>query len=474
VRLTLAQRIGLRPVQLPARGQRNLATARAAAICFVGLGTLVFAAAAAVGDLDAPVLAGAAAAAAFAVLLICGYERLPRFAHRLIALAATLIVAEITFLQPSGELFAPLYLGVVVFVSFYFNRRQALFQLVVAVALWALVLSRTHPAAEAAQIWILGAGTLVAAAAVMRAARDRFTLAAERADSQRAILDAFFLNAPAGFGFLDHDLRHVRVNQALAEIMGHEQEQIEGRTLRELAPNNGNVLIPLARSVLESGVAVFGIEIEDSEGHCHLVSYYPVSGAAGLAGVGTAVTDVTHLKDVERRLEETNRRLTVLATTDELTQLPNRRMLDEQLELALARARRGGLAVAVLNVDLDHFKAVNDSLGHAYGDRLLVAVAGCLRAGARDTDVVARVGGDEFVILLADLDVQQAPQLAQTVVNRIAKLLAEPLAIDPVELRVDASIGVAIYPTDSCDAKGLLAIADAAMYAGKTALAHTA
>ena len=216
----------------------------------------------------------------------------------------------------------------------------------------------------------------------MRAARDRLTLIAERANDQRAILDAFFLNAPAGFGFLDHDLRHLRVNQALADIMGHEREQIEGHTLRELAPNNGDVLIPLARSVLESGEAVLGIEIESSEGNCHLVSYYPVAGAVGLVGVGTAVTDVTHLKDVERRLEETNRRLTVLATTDELTQLPNRRMLDEQLALALARARRSGLAVAVLNIDLDQLQG-GQRLARARVRRPAARGGGRLHAGKR-------------------------------------------------------------------------------------------
>jgi diguanylate cyclase (GGDEF)-like protein/PAS domain S-box-containing protein len=470
---TLAQRLGLDPGRLPSEGRRKLAAARAAAVCFLIQGTLIFVAAAAVGDLDAPVLVAAAASVALAVLLITRYERLPRSLNRLVALAATLIVAELTFFQPSGELYAPLYLGVVVFVSFYFSRGQAFVQLLAAVTLWALALSRVHPPAEAAQIWILGAGTLVAAAAVMRAARDRLSKTAERAKAHRAVLDAFFIHAPAGFGFLDHELRHVRVNQALAEIMGYERDAIEGRTLRELAPINADVLEPLARSVLESGEAVLGIEIQDSEGSCHLVSYYPVPGAVGLAGIGTAVTDVTHLKDVERRLEETNRRLTVLATTDELTQLPNRRMLDEQLALALARARRSGLAVAVLNIDLDQFKDVNDTLGHAYGDRLLVKVAACMRASARETDVVARVGGDEFVILLADLDVQEAPKLAQTVVERIAQVLSAPLAIDPVEVRVVASIGVAIYPTDSRDAKGLLACADAAMYAGKNMVART-
>jgi diguanylate cyclase (GGDEF)-like protein/PAS domain S-box-containing protein len=472
VTVSLAQRVGLRPVELPPEQRRTLAAARVAALGFLTQTVLVFGAAAAVGDLQAPVLVGAAMSMSLALLLIGRYERLPRSANRLIALTATLIIAEITLLQPSGERYAPLYLGVVVFVSLYFSRTQALGQLLVAVGLWAVALSRAHPPAEAAQIWVLGAGTLVAAAVVIRSLRDRLTLAAERAQNERSILDAFFLNAPAGFGFLDHDLRHVRVNQALAEIMGYEREHIEGRTLRELAPINANILEPLARSVLESGEAVLGIEIEDSEGDCHLVSYYPVPGPAGLAGIGTAVTDVTHLKNVERRLEETNRSLTVLATTDELTKLPNRRMFGEQLELALARARRGGLAVAILCLDLDRFKEVNDTLGHAYGDQMLVEVAARLRAGARDTDVVSRIGGDEFVILLADLDVQDAPHLAETVAERIRDLLAEPLAINPVELKVEASIGVALYPLDSRDAKGLLAVADAAMYAGKNALAR--
>jgi diguanylate cyclase (GGDEF)-like protein len=128
----------------------------------------------------------------------------------------------------------------------------------------------------------------------------------------------------------------------------------------------------------------------------------------------------------------------------------------------------------VLCLDLDRFKEINDSLGHAVGDDLLVEVARRLRAGARETDVVARYGGDEFVILLADLDVQAAPDLAATVVERIRSVLADPLAIGPVELQAEASIGVALYPLDSRDAKGLLAAADAEMYAGKTVISRVA
>ena len=109
--------------------------------------------------------------------------------------------------------------------------------------------------------------------------RDRMLRTAERGKSHLAALDAFFQHAPAGFGLLDCDLRHERVNQALAEIMGHERHEIEGFTLRELAPMNADILEPLALRVLESGVPVLGIEVENSEGMCHLVSYYPISGA---------------------------------------------------------------------------------------------------------------------------------------------------------------------------------------------------
>jgi diguanylate cyclase (GGDEF)-like protein/PAS domain S-box-containing protein len=471
---TLAQRVGLDRTEFPADVRRTLLAARTAAISFLALATFVFVASAAGGDLGASAILGGGAAATCAVLLIVAYERMPRFVNRLLSGAAMVIVAQLTFFQPAGELYAALYLGVVIYVSFFFSRAQSLGYVFAAVALWGIALFQVHAVDDAVQAWVLGAGTLAAVASVTRSMRDRLFRTLQRAHDHQATLDAFFQHAPAGFAVLDAELRHVRVNQALADIMGHEPDAMEGRTLRELAPVDADVLEPLALSVLASGDPVLGIEIENADGHCHLVSYYPVPGANGTVGVGTAVTDVTHLKAVERSLEETNRKLTVLATTDELTQLPNRRMFGEQLDLALARARRGGLAVALLCVDLDRFKEVNDTLGHAYGDRMLVQVAGLLRTGARDTDVVARVGGDEFFVMLADLDVQAAPELAATVVERIRDLLAAPIPVDVVEINADACIGVAIYPTDSRDADGLVAAADAAMYARKRALARVA
>jgi len=452
-----------------------LVAARAAAACLVVQGTLAFAAAAAAGDLGVAAFAAPGASFALAGLVIYRYERLPRSVNRLLALGATTIVATLTVAQPQGERYALLYIGVVVYVSFFFSRMQAFVQLGAGVALWAAVLAATTPLDEAAAAWILGAGTLVATAFVTRVIRDSLIATAERAKAHRRVLDAFFLNAPAGFAFLDGSLRHVRVNEPLAAMVGVPVENLVGKTIREFAPHLGDALEPLLLAVLETGESVTNLELASADGRRHyLVSYYPIGGADGAPGIGETVIDVTHLKDVERRLGETNRQLRVLATTDDLTQLYNRRKLDEELRLALARAQRAGRAVALLCLDLDRFKDVNDLLGHGYGDEMLVEVAARLRRAARETDVVARIGGDEFVVVLTDLDPAEGPADAAAVAARIRSLLHEPIEIDTVELRADVCIGVAIYPADSRDGKGLLAAADAAMYASKNALARVA
>ena len=471
---SLAQRIGVRPHRQAGEERRLLTSARAAALLFVLQPTVVLVAAEAHGRLHVLTVAGACLSYALAATVVLAYERFGPRAKSLAAAAGSLIVAAFIVSQEHGQLYTVLYTGPVLFFCLFFEARQAVVQVGVVLGLAIASSMLASPIAPLDEGMALTVGALSLAAVVGISLRGELAAALAQGEAMRAEIHASFSFAPAGFGVLDAELRHVRVNAALAAIMELPEEEIVGRTLREAAPVNGPVLEALARSVLETGRPVLNAEIEgqDGRGH-HLVSYYPIPVPGG-AVVGTAVTDVTHLKDVERRLEETNRRLTVLATTDELTGLPNRRMLAEQLDLALARARRSGTAVAVLCLDLDRFKEVNDTLGHSYGDDMLVAVASKLRAGARDTDVVARLGGDEFVVLLADLDVQDAPELAATVVERIHGLLAEPVAIGPVELNVDASVGVAIYPLDSRDAKGLLAVADAAMYAGKTAFTRVA
>jgi diguanylate cyclase (GGDEF)-like protein/PAS domain S-box-containing protein len=178
-------------------------------------------------------------------------------------------------------------------------------------------------------------------------------------------------------------------------------------------------------------------------------------------GAVSAFTDVTE----RRRAQE---QIAFLAYHDSLTKLPNRALLDEHLALALARARRGGQSVALLYVDLDDFKAVNDSLGHAAGDELLRRIAVRLRGVVRSTDLLARQGGDEFLILLTDLE--RDPRLgAEAVAKQVETALLEPFHIADAEFEVGASIGISIYPDDAGDADTLLRHADAAMYEVKQA-----
>lgn len=152
-----------------------------------------------------------------------------------------------------------------------------------------------------------------------------------------------------------------------------------------------------------------------------------------------------------------------LAFYDALTDLPNRCLFLDRLRRALAAAKRHGGAVAVLFVDLDLFKSVNDRLGHAAGDRLLQATARRLRDGVRSSDTVARFGGDEFVVLLTDVDEAGAAALAA----KLSGALAEPFEAEGQALCLTASIGVAIAPGDGDDAEVLLCRADEAMYRAK-------
>ena len=164
-----------------------------------------------------------------------------------------------------------------------------------------------------------------------------------------------------------------------------------------------------------------------------------------------------------RRGEE---QLAFLAYHDPLTSLPNRVLVEQQLDVALARARRASSAVALMFVDLDDFKEVNDRLGHAAGDQLLTGVAARLRGVLRDSDVLARQGGDEFLVLLTDLTEDPAAA-AEMVAAKLLGALREPFVVGTSEVRTGASIGVSLYPADAADTEALLRHADAAMYRAK-------
>ena len=178
--------------------------------------------------------------------------------------------------------------------------------------------------------------------------------------------------------------------------------------------------------------------------------------------------DITERKDAEDRLA-------YLAYHDHLTDMPNKAMFDELLDLALARARRQDRGLAVLALDVDNFKLVNDSLGHEAGDHLIRQLAERLRDATREMDLVARQGGDEFLMLLADVDLSSPLTdadgvmiAAESVAHRAQEALAAPFIVDGTELYITASIGIAVWPRDGEDAGDLLRNADAAMFRAKT------
>jgi diguanylate cyclase (GGDEF)-like protein/PAS domain S-box-containing protein len=170
-------------------------------------------------------------------------------------------------------------------------------------------------------------------------------------------------------------------------------------------------------------------------------------------------TDISLLKETQRKLEQ-------LASFDALTGVPNRRLLNDRLEQTLRRMQRRNDGLAVMFIDLDGFKNVNDTYGHAIGDLALQAVAARLQKCVRSTDSVGRLGGDEFAIVL---DGARLPADAALVGERIVAAMAEPLSLEGHRLTLAASIGIAVYPDDGMDAATLLKNADAAMYEVKQA-----
>jgi diguanylate cyclase (GGDEF)-like protein/PAS domain S-box-containing protein len=181
-------------------------------------------------------------------------------------------------------------------------------------------------------------------------------------------------------------------------------------------------------------------------------------GSRNLVGFRGADRDITKRKHLEHELSRQ-------ALYDSLTELPNRLLFHDRLEHTLAGALRDGLSVALLMIDLDGFKAINDTFGHGTGDRLLVQAARRIQGCLRPADTAARLGGDEFAVLLGDA----SPSDALRVAERILQSLRDPIRVDDKELFVDASIGIAESPHGSVQAEAILRDADAAMYAAKNA-----
>ncbi len=186
-------------------------------------------------------------------------------------------------------------------------------------------------------------------------------------------------------------------------------------------------------------------------------SIAPIEGPDGVSGEVLVFRDVTQARSMAQKMAHS-------AHHDALTDLPNRVLLNDRIATAISIAPRHSKKVAVLFLDLDGFKRINDSLGHALGDKLLQAVAGRLMACVRGSDTVSRLGGDEFVVLLSE--VERAEDSAITA-RRMLDAVAEPYFIDQHELQLTVSIGVSVYPDDGATPEALIKSADAAMYQAK-------
>lgn len=201
-------------------------------------------------------------------------------------------------------------------------------------------------------------------------------------------------------------------------------------------------------------------EVEVPHGGPHLPGWFYRRAVRSGDGIAVTIRDITEAKRHEETLKD-------LAVTDPMTGLPNRRWLNDYLPGALERARGERRRVALLFIDLDNFKQINDTLGHAAGDELLRAAASCLKAAVRASDHVVRLGGDEFTVLIERLERDaDAERVAAQVVKAFAEseIFSRWSALD-----VKCSVGVAIYPAHAKDAEQLLQRADQAMYAAKTA-----
>lgn len=252
----------------------------------------------------------------------------------------------------------------------------------------------------------------------------------------------------------------VGVNDAWLEMLGYEREEVIGRTRSEL-----NIWVDLVeRDALSKRIAVTG-SVRNIEIHYrrktgeHLV----VFGAAEIIEIGGERYTLGTAFDISDR-KRTEVRFQYLATHDALTDLPNRALLQDRLGQAIRNAERHGSRVAVLFMDLDGFKEINDGLGHGVGDELLRGVALRLSSAVRDADTVARFGGDEFVVLLEAW--YQVEELTG-VVEKVRHSLSSYFESFAQTSRPDASIGISIYPEHGVDAETLLRHADEAMYAAK-------
>ena len=279
-----------------------------------------------------------------------------------------------------------------------------------------------------------------------------------------------FDSNPAPMWVYDSDtLQFLAVNDAALEHYGYTRDEFLGMTIADIRPADD---IPRLLGAVEQARTTGRPPIDawlhqKKDGSLIRVE---VSSSAFTFGHRRArlvlARDVTKERELGEAVRVREEALTKLALSDPLTGLANRALLLDRLQQALLKQNRVDTLVAVLFIDLDRFKAVNDTLGHAAGDQLLLRLAGRFRSALRPTDTIARQGGDEFVVMCEDLS---SPAEAIEIAERLLKAVSEPITIDGHEVRTSASIGIAVAEGDDTEAtpETLLRDADTAMYEAK-------
>lgn len=271
-----------------------------------------------------------------------------------------------------------------------------------------------------------------------------------------------FRHARESIVITDPQSRILEVNDSFCAVTGYRRDEVIGRNSRMLHAdlNDETFYAGMSEALRTSGVWQGETCSRRKNGEL-FVQLGNISAVRNEAGQTThyvgLFSDITELKENQRQLEH-------LAYHDSLTQLPNRALLADRMQMALAQAERNGSLAAVAYLDLDGFKPVNDRLGHATGDRLLIEIARRLQASTRTGDTVARLGGDEFALIYNGLEHSDE---CEQVFQRLLATIARPIHIDGHELRVTASIGVTLCPLDGSDPDTLLRQADQAMYLAK-------
>jgi diguanylate cyclase (GGDEF)-like protein/PAS domain S-box-containing protein len=261
-----------------------------------------------------------------------------------------------------------------------------------------------------------------------------------------------------------------RVNVATERLTGYRNEELVGMTIAQIiAPDKLEASNLAIERVLAGETLEFDSIVLRKDGtRCEtLVHAMPMIADGRVYGAFAFIKDVSHQRELERRNAELQKKLKEMAFHDSLTGLANRSLLEEHVERAIARARRSGEKLAVHYIDLDAFKPVNDQYGHAAGDEVLCEVARRFNRAVRDGDVVARVGGDEFVVLQSGVADDAA---IRTLARRLLRSLHDPVPLPTgVSVRVGGSLGMAIFPRDADRTETLLQLADADMYRVKDA-----